>query len=127
MAAWPSSISPTITSTTAGENLGFDAHGIGDVNDDGLPDLVLTAASWNGSVGRVFVVAGIEHAVPCSADWNEDGLVQTDDFVAYLNEYGVVTAGGDFAFASPDLGLPCGELNTADFLAFLNAFAGGCP
>lgn len=47
----------TLTSTTAGEALGFDAHGIGDVDGDGTPDLVLTAASYAGGLGRVYVVA----------------------------------------------------------------------
>jgi hypothetical protein len=35
----------TYTSTTAGENLGFDAVGIGDTNRDGKPDLLLSAAT----------------------------------------------------------------------------------
>src|SRR4051794_30945263 len=34
----------TITSTTEGENLGFDAVGIGDVNRDHRPDLLASAA-----------------------------------------------------------------------------------
>ena len=37
----------TYTSTTAGENLGFDAVGIGDTNRDGKLDLLLSAASGN--------------------------------------------------------------------------------
>ena len=47
----------TITSTTAGENLGFDAVGVGDTNRDGEPDLLLSAASarrstwWPGTAG----------------------------------------------------------------------------
>ena len=44
----------TITSTTAGENLGFDAVGVGDVNRDGEPDLLLSAASGDS----VYLVAG---------------------------------------------------------------------
>ncbi len=35
----------TYISTVAGENLGFDAVGIGDVNRDGHPDLLVSAAS----------------------------------------------------------------------------------
>lgn len=46
----------TITSTTAGEQLGFDAAGIGDVNDDGLTDYLLTAAGQN----RAYVIAGTD-------------------------------------------------------------------
>lgn len=44
----------SITSTTAGQNFGFDAVGIGDVNGDGVPDLLASAAT--GEV--VYVIAG---------------------------------------------------------------------
>ena len=43
-----------ITSTTRGENFGFDTVGLGDVNADGHPDLLVAAAT-----GRVvYVIAG---------------------------------------------------------------------
>jgi hypothetical protein len=44
----------TITSTTAGENLGFDAVGVGDVNRDRRIDLLLSAAEGD----TVYLVAG---------------------------------------------------------------------
>ncbi len=44
----------TITSTTEGENLGFDAVGIGDVNRDSKPDLLASAAEGD----TLYVVAG---------------------------------------------------------------------
>jgi hypothetical protein len=44
----------TITSTTPGESLGFDAVGIGDVDGDRLGDLLLSAADGQ----TVYVVAG---------------------------------------------------------------------
>ncbi|MGH3058554.1 MAG: FG-GAP-like repeat-containing protein [Gaiellaceae bacterium] len=43
-----------ITSTTAFENLGFDTVGVGDLSGDGVPDLLISAASGD----RVYVVAG---------------------------------------------------------------------
>lgn len=43
-----------ITSTTPFENLGFDTVGVGDLNEDGVPDLLISAASGD----RVYVVAG---------------------------------------------------------------------
>jgi hypothetical protein len=46
----------TITSTTPRENLGFDTVGLGDVNGDGLPDLLVSAATGQA----VYVVAGTE-------------------------------------------------------------------
>jgi hypothetical protein len=48
------SVLRTFTSTRGNENLGFDAVGLGDVNDDGIPDAALSAASRN----TVYVVAG---------------------------------------------------------------------
>lgn len=46
----------TLVNDVPGEQLGFDAVGLGDVDGDGLPDLLVSAA--NGS--RVYVVAGTE-------------------------------------------------------------------
>ena len=40
----------TITSTTAGENLGFDAVGVGDVDRDHEPDLLVSAATRVGVI-----------------------------------------------------------------------------
>jgi hypothetical protein len=48
------SVLRTITSTTENEELGFDAVGIGDVNRDGIPDALVTAAQDN----HVYVIAG---------------------------------------------------------------------
>jgi hypothetical protein len=45
-----------ITSTTPGENLGFDAVGLGDVDEDGVPDALLAAATGD----HVYIVAGTE-------------------------------------------------------------------
>ncbi len=55
------SVLQEVTSTFPGEGLGFDAHGIGDVDGDGELDLFLTAAvnAAGGALsGRCYVVAG---------------------------------------------------------------------
>jgi hypothetical protein len=44
----------TITSTTAGENFGFDAVTLGDTNRDGAPDELVAAATGD----RVYIIAG---------------------------------------------------------------------
>ncbi len=44
----------TITSTTPGEQLGFDAVGVGDQNGDGIRDLLVSAASGE----TVYLIAG---------------------------------------------------------------------
>jgi len=46
-----------VTSTTANEALGFDAHGIADLDGDGRPELVGTAANHANNRGRVYVIA----------------------------------------------------------------------
>lgn len=50
----------TYTDRTPGDTLGFDAVGIGDVNGDGMIDLLVTAA-WSGvrgfHSGRVFIIS----------------------------------------------------------------------
>ncbi|MBK8100492.1 MAG: VCBS repeat-containing protein [Planctomycetes bacterium] len=56
----------TITSRSAGEGFGFDAHGLGDVDLDGVPDLFVTAATNNAngnSAGRCYLIAGCAAAV----------------------------------------------------------------
>ena len=52
------SVLRTMTSSIAGEGLGFDAHGLGDVNGDGRTDYVLSAAQNGGNRGKVYIVAG---------------------------------------------------------------------
>jgi len=44
----------TITSTTSGENFGFDAVGLGDTNQDGVPDELVAAATGD----HVYIIAG---------------------------------------------------------------------
>lgn len=46
-----------VTSGRPGENFGYDAHGLGDVDGDGTPDLAVSAASFGNSRGRVYVIA----------------------------------------------------------------------
>ena len=43
-----------LTSTTAGENFGFDSVGLGNLTRDRVPDFVVSAATAN----RVYVIAG---------------------------------------------------------------------
>lgn len=54
----------------------------------------------------------------CVADFNGDGVVNTQDFLAYLNAW---TAGDPAADINGD-----GVVNTQDFLAFLNLWTAGC-
>lgn len=57
------SIIRTITGKISGETLGFDTTNLGDINEDGIPDFLVTSA-WsaiNGfQSGRVYVISGKE-------------------------------------------------------------------
>jgi len=48
------SVLRTITSKATNEELGFDAVGLGDTNQDGAPDELVSAANGN----RVYIIAG---------------------------------------------------------------------
>lgn len=81
----------------------------------------------NNSVGLTEVEGGVDGVRiaaplcnPCLADYNEDGTVNTLDFLSYLNDYTGATNQGD-----PDLNGD-GEVNTLDFLLFLNLYTAGC-
>lgn len=54
----------------------------------------------------------------CIADWNDDGIVNTVDFLAYLGDWNAGDPGADL---NGD-----GTLNTVDFLAYLGYWAAGC-
>jgi hypothetical protein len=53
----------TITGRIPGETLGFDAAGAGDVDGDGIPDLLVTS-SWSNvkgfRSGRMYIISGKE-------------------------------------------------------------------
>jgi hypothetical protein len=68
----------SITSTTAGENLGFDAVGLGDVNGDCALDLLCSAASGN----TVYLIAGTP--APITADLNCDCHLNLADVTAFV-------------------------------------------
>jgi hypothetical protein len=53
----------SVTGRVMGETLGFDATGLGDVNGDGVPDLLVTSA-WSAirgtRSGRVLILSGAD-------------------------------------------------------------------
>ncbi|MCC7389302.1 MAG: hypothetical protein IT431_11085 [Phycisphaerales bacterium] len=55
---------------------------------------------------------------PCPADFNADGLVDTRDFLAFLNAW---AAGDGRADANGD-----GVIDSRDVIAYLNLWAAGC-
>ena len=81
---------------------------------------ITSGSAFTSSIVVTIVKSG------CDADWNQDSVFNTSDFVAYLNDFNAVMGGGSFTYQDPDIGAPIGVLNTADFVAYLNLFSTGC-
>jgi len=87
------------------EAVGFDLSG--DVTGDLVVD--------QDDVDAVLAILGMD----CPADFNGDTIVNSLDFIAFLNAY---TAGDPKADFNGDT-----VINSLDFIAFLNAYVAGCP
>lgn len=80
--------------------------------DDMLTPAEITALGGADAAGIVFT------ADPCPQDFNGDGRVNTQDFIAYLNAW---VAHDPHADWNGD-----GNVNTQDFIAYLNDWVAGC-
>ncbi|MCW5775065.1 MAG: agmatine deiminase family protein [Phycisphaeraceae bacterium] len=74
---------------------------------------------FEGNTGTGYSAADFTIGNPCPADFNGDTVVNTLDFVAFLNAFSAGHASADFNGDT--------VVNTLDFVAFLNAFTAGCP
>ncbi len=72
------------------------------------------SSALNGTF--TFAATGVQSA--CPADFNGDTVVNTLDFVAFLNAFVAQDGAADFNGDT--------VVNTLDFVAFLNAFVAGC-
>jgi choice-of-anchor B domain-containing protein len=79
---------------------------------------VLGIATVEAGVDDIRVTSPLCDA--CTADYNGDGELTTQDFLAYLNDFT-----GSTNIGEPDLNGD-GTVNTQDFLLFLNLYAAGC-
>jgi hypothetical protein len=101
----------TFTSTTAGETVGFDSLGVGDLDGDGEADFALAAATGD----RVYLVAG---ARTCVADFDRDGRVDGRDTAAFVRA---------LLRRDPRADTNCdARIDLADHLNFLRAMLRGC-
>ena len=82
------------------------------LNNDMDQATIETAAQWWRDNGAWC------SASSCIADFNGDGTVNTQDFLAYLNAWSAQDPRAD---VNGD-----GVVNTQDFLAFLNLWTAGC-
>jgi hypothetical protein len=88
------------------------------VNQPGLYEVTLIAWDSNGVYADSVPVRFNIEVPDCGGDFNNDGTVNTQDMLAFLNAW----AAGD---ASADINGD-GEVNTQDVIAFLNLWAAGC-
>lgn len=105
------SIIRTVTNTTAGQQFGFDAVGIGDVSGDGLIDILVAAGGGNAG----YIVRG---ELACLADVNVDGVATPADFTAWIAAFNAQSHRAD---QNAD------EMVTpADFTAWIANYNTGC-
>lgn len=106
-----------------------DLNMIGSIDSPGSPfELVMSRSGQYVLVGSKSVHANIsgnggwtyayENESPCRPDINGDGVVNTQDFLAFLTAW---SAGDPLADWNGD-----GIVNTLDFLAFLSDWSAGC-
>ncbi|MEO1334481.1 MAG: dockerin type I domain-containing protein [Myxococcota bacterium] len=79
----------TMTATLAGDNFGVDALSLGDINDDRIPDFLVTAVgrSFAGTdTGRAYLIAG--RRLPCVADVTGNRVVNRADFRRIRRAFG---------------------------------------
>ncbi len=111
-----------IHGAVANDRCGISVSSAGDVNGDGLDDLIIGAyfASPNGTKsGSCYVLFG--RSAPCAADLAEPlGVLDFSDVLAFLTAFASLDAAADLA-------PPVGVFDFSDVLAFLGAFGAGCP
>jgi len=111
----------------------------GDTDTVALSDVYLAGGSAGGnplptgfrffSSGNAANITGwdnlsITTPSSCYADYNGDGTVNTQDFLAYLGAWSAAFQSGNYDAAADCNG--DGAINTQDFLCFLGLWAAGC-
>lgn len=106
------------------QEVAADVDTLGQLTGEPLGEIVsihIQAANEGNSVYSNEFGAYIDNitvVLVCLADFNEDGSLNSLDFLSFLNAFSAGDASADF---NRD-----GSINTLDFLDFLNAFNAGC-
>ncbi len=100
---------------------GSSVSGAGDVNGDGIDDLIIGAAgadpNWQFKAGETYIIFG---RTICQADLNTDGAVDTADLGALIAQFGTPGPGADINYD--------GTVDTADLGILIAAFGTtNCP
>jgi len=108
------------------EQTGISIHAAGDVNDDGVVDLIIGAPyaqppGRGGDAGKAYVVFGIDTGDP--ADSDDDGDVDLVDFITFQLCFVGSNDPRAPGCARPDLDRD-GDVDLADFLIFQQHFTG---
>ena len=112
----------TMDGITPYDHAGRAVASAGDINGDGMPDVIVGAsrADPDGRLlaGQAFVVFG-RRPTTCPPDLDADGALTIFDFLAFGNLFDDMDPRADF---DGD-----GDFTIFDFLAFQHAFDAGCP
>lgn len=102
-------VDPSLTPQEVEQILYETCHDLGSSGEDSY---------WGW--GRVDIAAAVQAAADgaCLPDWNGDGTVDTQDLLAFLNDW---SAGSSDADINDD-----GTVDTRDVIAFLGAWSDGC-
>lgn len=88
------------------------------IENPGLYEVTMIAWDSNGVFEDSDPVRFYVEVPGCDADWNGDGTVNTQDFIAFLGQWAAGDSGADL---NGD-----GAVNTQDFIVFLGLWAAGC-
>ncbi|MFT5423722.1 MAG: hypothetical protein ACI89L_001510 [Phycisphaerales bacterium] len=109
-----------VNGINAGDVSGWSLSSAGDVNADGVGDLIIGApnamVTFRPDAGQSYVVFG--RAAPCLANLNSDGVLDNGDIGVFVDAFLAGEASADFTAD--------GVLDNSDIAAFVAAFLAGC-